>query len=517
VSDTSHDRLCRLLHSYEMGLLEGDQLDEFEQHIIDCPDCRAQAEEFLPAAHLLKHDPEIRGLVEGLQLPVKEAKRRGYWPAFVAVAAVVLVLILRPWHLEFHPSQEAIASENRLAILYLGAVSESEETTSLGQAAAGLLIADLSESRFLRVVSSQRIYDAARNLGLPDPNRIDRASASAVASEVGARWLLAASLISDGSRQRLVTQLFDVATGEVAASQNVTVDSSASVFALVDKLSVQLKGDLGLPDQALSEPDPPVADVTSHSVEAYKFYLKGIELRQRMYLNEANNCFHKAAMIDTSFAMAYYYLSLDQNPAIIEKAVHYSSRATKKEQMFIAARAAQVKQDTSTTVAILQKLTEQYPDEKDAFYQLGQYYFGRLDYSRGVFYLEKSLALDPLYRVAYNQLAYCYDAMGQLDNALRTLDEYQKIAPDEPNPLDSRADILARNGLRAGGEDRTRLQCVADQAVLRLSCRRPIRSGRKASAGVGGQLCLLRVRECLLGEVQRALSSRSIPRRTCLD
>ena len=446
MSDTNHDRLCRLLHSYELGLLEGDQLDEFEQHIIDCPDCRAQAEAFLPAAHLLKHDPEIRGLVEGLQPPEGETKRRGFWPAFVAVAAIVLVLILRPWNLQFQPTQEVIASENRLAILYIGALSDSEETAGLGQAAAGLLIADLSESQFLRVVSSQRMYDAARRLGLPDPNRIDQNNAAAVAREVGARWMLAASLIGDGSGQRLVTQLYDVATGEVEASQNVAVDSSTSVFALVDQLSVQLKSDLGLPDQALKEPDPHVADVTSHSVEAYKYYLKGIELRQRMYLNEATDCFHKAAMIDSAFAMAYYYLSLSQNSRIIEKAVMFASRATKKEQMFIAARAAQVNQDTATTASILRSITEQYPDEKDAFYQLGQYYFGRLDYGRGVFYLEKSLALDPLHRVSYNQLAYCYSEMGKLDEALRTLDDYQKIAPDEPNPLDSRADILAANG-----------------------------------------------------------------------
>jgi eukaryotic-like serine/threonine-protein kinase len=446
MSDPNQDRLCLLLHSYELGLLEGDQLDEFEQHLLDCPTCLKQAEEFLPAAHLLKHDLEIRGLIEGLQSPAEEPKHRSFWPAVLAIAAAVIILVLRPWHLEFHPTQEVTASENRLAIVYVGNESESEEAASLGPTAVNLLIADLSESQFLRVVSTQRLYDAALHLGLPDANRVDQSHAGALAREVGAKWMLTANIVADTRQQRLITQLFDVASGDIEATQTVVMDSSVSVFDLVDQLSIQLKTDLGLPAQALKEADPKVADVTSHSVEAYQIYLKGIEFSQMLFTEKATECFHKAAMLDSSFAMAYYYLSLNQNPAIIEKAVAYSSRATKKEQMFIAARAAQVARDTVQTLAILQSITEQYPDEKDAFYQLGQYYFGRLDYSRAVFYLEKSLALDPLNRVSYNQLAYCYDEMGQLDEALRTLDEYQKIAPDEPNPLDSRGDILARNG-----------------------------------------------------------------------
>jgi len=443
---SNNDRLCRLLHSYELGLLEGDQLDEFELHLLDCPDCRGQAEEFLPAAHLLKHDPEIRGLVEGLQTPDDEPKRRNFWPAVLAIAAAVALLVLRPWHLEFRPTQEAIASENRLAILYVGNPNESVDLAGLGQTITSLLIADLSESQFLRVISSQRLFDAARHLGLPDPNRIDQNSAGAVAHDVGAKWMLTASIITDATQQRLVTQLFDVATGVVEATQEAVVDSSATIFGMVDNLSVQLKTDLGLPEQALKESDTKVADVTSHSVEAYRHYLKGIELNQRMYANEAAGLFYKAVTIDTAFAMAYYYLSLGYNPQMIQKAVHYSSRATKKEQMLIAARAAQVAGDTTQTLSILQSITEKYPDEKDAFYQLGQYYFNRRDFGRAIFYFEKSLALDPLYRQAFNQLAYAYDYNGQLDEALRTLDDYQKIAPSEPNPLDSRGDILAGDG-----------------------------------------------------------------------
>jgi len=446
MSEPDQNRLCRLLYAYELGLLEGDQRDQFELHLMDCPDCRRQAEEFLTATHLLKHDPEIRGLVEGLQSPEDQSKRRKTWPAVLAIAAAVTLLVLQPWHLEFRSTQEATASENRLAILYVGNPAESADLAGLGQTVASLLIADLSESQFLRVISSQRLFDAGQRLGVPDPTRIDQSHAGAVAHEVGANWMLTANLVTDGTQQRLITQLFDVATGVIEATQAVVIDSSASIFSQVDQLSVQLKTDLGLPDQALKEADPNVADVTTHSVEAYRFYLKGVELNQRMYAGDAAAHFYKAIRLDSSFAMAYYYLSISSNTALIDKAVACSSHATKKEQMFIAARAAQVKGDTVQALAILQSITEQYPDEKEAFLQLGLYYYERLDFRRSIFYLEKAIALDPLFRRALNQLAYSYDSNGQLDEALQTLDEYQKIAPKEPNPLDSRGDILGSHG-----------------------------------------------------------------------
>ncbi|MCX6835259.1 MAG: tetratricopeptide repeat protein [candidate division Zixibacteria bacterium] len=448
MSGANHNHLCRQLYAYELGMLEGEQLDEFEIHLLECPRCRKEAAEFLPTAQLLKRDVEVRGLVEGLSLETPEPKssRRYYFQTLLAIAAVVTFLVLKPWNIEFKPTQEIIAAENRLAVLYIGGISENEDDLTLGHTLAGLLTADLSESNYIQVVSSQRLYDAALHLGLADPNRIDQSHAGALAHEVGAKWMLTASIAADRKERRLVTQLFDVTSGDIQATQTAVMDSSKSVFDLVDQLSVQFKADLGLPDQAMKEPDPRVADVTSHSIEAYKMYLKGIEFRQRMYFNESADCFLKAIAKDSAFAMAYYYLSLSFNPPMIQKAVKYSSRATKREQMFIEARAAQVAGDTVQTLAILKSITEQSPDEKDAFFQLGEYYYVRRDYDRAIFYFKKCLMLDPLHRPSYNELAYCYEEDGQLSEALRTLDEYERVAPDEPNPLDSRGDILARNG-----------------------------------------------------------------------
>jgi tetratricopeptide (TPR) repeat protein len=440
--------LCRLLYAYELGLLKGEQLDEFEVHLIECPDCRKQADEFLPAARLLKHDREIQGFVEGIQAgPLRPRVRRSqYIQAVVALAAVVVFLVLKPWNLEFRHTQEAIASENRLAVLYVGAPSESEDDVELGQTIAGLLTADLSESRYLQAISSQRLHDAARQLGLEGLEQVDLDHAGAVAREVDARWMLIANLVADRAERRLLTQLIDVASGAVIATQSAAADTSASVFSLIDDLTVQLKSDLGLPSAALDEPDPMVADLTSHSVKAYQLYLKGVDLAHKMYFDDAKGFFFKAVKLDSTFAMACYYLSLYDTPSWISKAVEYSARATRKEQMFIMARNALLDGDTDKAIGLLESITQRYPDEKEAFFQLGQFYRGKNELDKGIFYFEKSLDLDPFYKRSLNELAYSYNDAGRLEDALKTLDRYAAAAPDEANPHDSRGDILCING-----------------------------------------------------------------------
>ena len=68
----------------------------------------------------------------------------------------------------------------------------------------------------------------------------------------------------------------------------------------------------------------------------------------------------------------------------------------------------------------------------------------RLDES--VDLLHHALEIDPLYREALNQLCYSENARGHLQEALQAINRYITIAPNEANPYDTRADLLASNG-----------------------------------------------------------------------
>ena len=143
----------------------------------------------------------------------------------------------------------------------------------------------------MQVVSSQRMYDILKTLGKEGAKVIGRDVASRVAAEARARWMLLGSILRVEPRVVVTAQLVEVGTGKVIASQHVEGESDEDVFSLVDHLTVEIKEDLSLPIAAQRESDRAVADVTTHSPEAYRYYLEGRDYFRKMYWTEAAESF----------------------------------------------------------------------------------------------------------------------------------------------------------------------------------------------------------------------------------
>jgi tetratricopeptide (TPR) repeat protein len=144
--------------------------------------------------------------------------------------------------------------------------------------------------------------------------------------------------------------------------------------------------------------------------------------------------------------MAYYYLAKLKNRRYLEQAIRYAGGASQKEQAYISVLQASADRDIDRVVTELQQLIEKYPDEKEALRQLAQYVAYRGDHLEAAGYLERSIEIDPLYKASYDFLAVCHDKLGNFEKALQAIDRYIELAPDEANPYDTKANILARNG-----------------------------------------------------------------------
>jgi len=448
----------QMLSAYELGMLSDDDREAFELHLYSCESCFERVNKFRSAARVLRDSEAVRETVASIaeqdEKVSSSAETTGHrsawgWSRLVptlAAAAVLLLLVFQPWRLEFRSDQVAVAVENRLAIMYFDNIVEPTDSTRLGEIITNLLITDLSESHYLQVVSSQRLHDALRLLGREDTRVLDRESATEVATDVGAGYMMMGSVLQVEPKLVVTAQLVDVATGSIIASQRVTEREGETVFNVVDRLTVAVKEDLGLPLAAQEEPDRMVADVTTHSPEAYRNYMIGVEKYNQIYFAEAEDAFHKALEYDSTFAMVYYYLAAMSGKKSLEKAVQHSDRATWKERLYIAALAARYDGNRDSANALLQQIIKRYPDEKMAFYHLGQYAFTDRDYAPARDYFLDALAIDPLFKNSYNMLAYTYNSLGDLENAIWALDKYIEVAPDEANPYDSKGQIYALHG-----------------------------------------------------------------------
>jgi serine/threonine protein kinase/tetratricopeptide (TPR) repeat protein len=372
-------------------------------------------------------------------------------PASIVAVAALLVFILEPFRVEVGPEQEALARENSLAIMHFENLVERDDPERLGEIVSNLLITDLSESHYVSVVSSQRLYDILKLVGEEDLKTMDRSVATETATKAGAEWMLLGSILQIEPRMILTSQLVEVETGTVTASQRITGAPGENIFSMVDRLTVEIKADLALPAQAIREDDRPVADVTTTSAEAYRYYLEGLDYQNKVYSDEALKSFGKALDFDSTFAMAYYWLALLKpgtgQKEMLEKAVRYSDGASARERHYIMALQAAQAGENEKAIAELDEIIKLHPDDKDAHFWLGNYYRGLFhDYEKAIVHISKAIELDPLYKTAYNMLAYAYNDIGEFEKSIWAINKYISLVPDEANPYDSRADLHAYNG-----------------------------------------------------------------------
>jgi serine/threonine protein kinase/tetratricopeptide (TPR) repeat protein len=373
-------------------------------------------------------------------------------PAAIAAAVILLIFVFEPFRVEIGPGKEVSAQENTLAIMYFENLAEHEDPEKLGEIITALLITDLSESQYMNVVSSQRLYDILRLLGREGTKAVDRNVASEVATRAGARWMLLGSILSTAPEVVIATQLVNVESGSVEASQRITGEVDEDIFSLVDRLSVEIRGDLSLPAAALEEPDRPVAEVTTHSPEAYRHYVEALDYDSKYYFRAAQRSYERALEYDSTFAMAYYGLSRAQSfqgasgMESIAKAAKYSDNVSEREKRYIAARFAYLSGDGAKAIEIFEAITERYPEDKEARLTMGMVLQSQRRSQDAIVHFERVLELDPLHKLAHNQLAYCYHRLGDFDRAIWTVNKYISLAPEEANPYDTRGDLYAENG-----------------------------------------------------------------------
>ncbi len=406
----------------------------------------------------LKREKRSSGLTETARIAsaavpgrTKSRLLRILLPAAAICIIALLIFVLQPFRLEMGPDTEAVAEENSLAIMYFANMVDPEDSDRTGLMVSALLITDLSESEYIEVVSRQRLFDILRTLGKEDLKIIDETVASEVAEKAGVKWILTGNVFQVEPNIILTSDISDASSGKILASQQVTGEPGEDIFAVVDRLSTAIKEDMALPEEAETEVDRPVSEVTTHSPEAYRYYIEGLDFLWKHYGNETEASFRKSLDYDSTFAMANWALSYvvaePEKTELMARAVRHSDKASDFERDYIGAMAARHSGDPRLAVEKLRRLTERHPNDARGHLSLGVTYrnvFG--DHEKAIASFKRVLEIDPESKETYNQLAYAYEDAGDLDNAIWAINEYISLAPDDANPYDSRGDLYAFNG-----------------------------------------------------------------------
>jgi tetratricopeptide (TPR) repeat protein len=401
---------------------------------------------------------DLRNIEEGFPLgtkikPRREtfvaslARKRFFIPAAVAVLAIIAAAIwqLLPKNGVAYPP----TIENSIAIISFENQTKDQISDDFQKVIPNLLITSLEETGLFHVATWERMRDLLKQIGEDNVDIITADLGFQACRREGIMALGQGSYAKVGETIVIDVKILDVTTKQLlntASSRGEGVESIINTQ--IDELSREIAQGMGIDRQTVEAATLNTSEVTTASIEAYKYFLKGREDLGKLYYEEARQSLEKAVIIDPEFAMAYLPLAEayhmlgfgEARDEAYENAKTYSDKATEKQRLFIeVAYARRIERNQEKRLRILKQITNKYPKEKKGHYLLGDYYFKSRLYDKAIQEFKRAIELDPNYGMAINQLAYLYVEMEDYEKAIEYFERFASISPGDSNPLDSMA------------------------------------------------------------------------------
>ncbi len=375
------------------------------------------------------------------EITVQLSLKKLFVPGLIVAAVVVIGLIL--W--KFLPKEKSIPSlpsdKPSVAILYFMNLTGDETLDHWREALPRWIITDLSQSKYINVMSSDNLFSVLRQLDLLEATSYASEDLKNVASEGRVSHIFQASYSKTGDVFRIDYSLQKADTLEMVASDFATGKGEESFHSLVDDITKKIKTNLQLSDEQVeSDIDGNAGRITTSSPEALKYFSIGRKFHIQAEYRKAIEVMEQAVAIDPEFAMAYKamanaYRNLGyRSPAIgcYQKALEFKDRLSERERFSIEADFYSMSERTyDKAIAAYEKLLEIYPDDLVARNNLAVRYSAIEEFQKAIEHCEICIKK---YRtslmITYTNLSAYYRYLGLYDKAKEILEECQNDLPD---------------------------------------------------------------------------------------
>jgi serine/threonine protein kinase/tetratricopeptide (TPR) repeat protein len=371
-------------------------------------------------------------------------------PVSIIVAVAVLAFVV--WQIV--PQGES--SKRSVAVIGFKNQTGDKAFDYLQETIPNLLITSLEQSGHFRVTSWQRFQDLLRLSGKGEMSALDEEAAFEICRKEGIEALVVGFYSKAGETFVTDVKVLDAVTKQSLKSAQSRGEGPASILKTqIDGISRDVSRGIGLPALKIEKAQPRIVDLTTGSLEAYQYFLKGRDEYEKFYYADSRKSLEKAVSLDPTFAVAYFYLAYAANnlsdlrarDEALEKAKKYAAKATEKERLSIdAGYAGTIERNPDKQLSLLKEVVDKYPQEKYAHFHLALFYSNRNRAAESIEESEKAIALDPQFGLAINQLAYAHASLGNFDSAIKEFERYAALYPRDANPLDSIAELYMRQG-----------------------------------------------------------------------
>jgi len=352
-------------------------------------------------------------------------------PSWVSVLLFIMLISLGVVYFAV-PRANALGFQNRDWVL-IADVENYTDDEMFDRSLKHALTVTIDQSSHVNIFPQRRVLEVLQRMQVDKATRIDVPLALEIAERENIKAVLSFSISEINNTYLLSTSLMNPYTGESIRSRQVKAEGKEEILGALNELAMTARRDLGESLGKILQRKLPLAEATTPSLEALKLYTDGAIAWSQNRGYEAQALWKRAIEIDSGFAWVNASLGIAAKffegdlaaQKYFDRALNQLDRTTERERLWITALATSGQQKIEAYQAYLQ----QYPDERDAWYNLGNVLRpeGRLE--EAVEAYKKSLALDPDYSWGHYNLAYVYSVLGQYQEATIHFEKAYQLDP----------------------------------------------------------------------------------------
>ena len=366
------------------------------------------------------------------EITVQFSLKKLFIPALAVIALVVIGIII--WRLI--PKKEIVlppSGKPSLAVMYFKNNTGDESLDHWRSALSELLISDLTQSKYIGVLSSDKLFSILRKLNLLEARSYASEDLRELAVQGRASHILQGVLTKAGENFRINITIQEASTGELIGSESAEGKGQESFHFMVDELTPKIKANFKLSAEEIAgDIDKEVGTITTSSPEAYQYYSEGRKHHETGEFRKSISLMERALEIDPEFAMAFRSMAASYGnmgygskmKEYLQKAFEFSNRLSDGEHYLIQAEFYRGSEKTyDKAIEAYTKLLQLYPD---SLYNvnLGILYGNLEEWDKAIERYEAAIQGKDESFYPYENMAFAYEAKGLYDKATEVLEFY---------------------------------------------------------------------------------------------
>ena len=290
----------------------------------------------------------------------------------------------------------------------------------------------LEQSPYLNIFPEERARETLRLMERSQDEKITREIGREICQRRGIKALLVGTIASLGRNYVITLEAVNSQNGEAIAHQQTEAEGKEQVLKALGRASTAMREHLGESLASIRKFDAPIEQATTASLEAFKDYTIGVELRRKGQYAQSVPPLKRAIERDSEFALAYDQLGTSyrdlRNLALgnkyLERAYELRNRVSERERLAISATFFRhITGELDKRIETSSLLTQTYPQDPYGYHLHGNSLMIAGEYEQAAEAYRAALRLDADFALSRANLALALIGLNRFDEAQEVIEQ----------------------------------------------------------------------------------------------